>query len=51
MVRETREIEADTAQEALNTYINQGHNGEVEIAVDKRHVEDESGKVCEVQDS
>lgn len=51
MVRETREIEADCAQDALDAYINEGHNGDVEIAVNERHVEDEYGKICDVQDS
>ena len=51
LVREERIVEAESAQEALDSYIQEGHDGEVGVNVESRHVEDESGNVCEAEEN
>lgn len=57
IVREEREIEADTAQDALDAWLNAGDEAmnvgskEPYTQVDERWVEDENGRDCQVEDN
>lgn len=53
IVREESEIEADTAQDALDIYINHGlpKGSETKfVSVDERWVEDADGEECETEE-
>lgn len=50
VVREERIVEAPTAQDALEHYLNNEYDGELNLAVEERHVEDENGEVCEIEE-
>lgn len=55
IIREEREIEADTAQDALDAWLNAGDEAmnvgskEPYVQVDERWVEDEDGRDCRVE--
>ena len=55
IVREEREIEADTALDALDAWLNAGDEAmnvgskEPYVQVDERWVEDENGRDCRVE--
>lgn len=54
-VTEYHWVNADTAQEALSLYLNKGSEDaavedEFYCEVEDRHIEDETGAVCDVED-
>lgn len=52
-VEEHRDVEADTAQEALERWLNEGQDavsGRVYYEVKERHVEDADGNACETEE-
>lgn len=54
ILREEREVEADSAQDALDLWLIHGETpgvGPASADVKERWVEDANGKVCEVEDA